>query len=140
MNRTIRICFALLVLTSGCYTKIAVKFGNGTPAPVTVHCVENNHEVQIAPGKFKRIPNGSGDLVVTTHSGQQLRFPRIAPFDVDQSYLAVGHTFYGPNSVTLKVILRTNMELFVLMPNQATITPSIQQPVGYPKVGEKRVQ
>jgi len=133
-------CLPLALATTGCYTTISVNFGNGTPSRIMVRSMENGREATVPPGKFRKIPNGSGDLVVTREAGQSYRFPRVAPFDVDRKYQAVGHSIFGPNSVTLKALLQTNMELYVLMPDEKSVNPSAQQPSGYPKRGEKTSQ
>ncbi len=128
---------AMTLATTGCYTTISVNFGNGTPSSVNVQSLENGRHETIAPGSFKKIPNGTGDLMVKTEAGQKYVFSRVAPFDVDKKFLVVGHSIFGPNSVTLKVLVETNMELYVLMPDQAAAPTEIAQPGGYPKRAQK---
>lgn len=140
MSRTILavvLCLPLLLMTTGCYTTVAVNFGNGTTTKVRVQSSETGQEIEVAPHRFKKLPHSSGDLIVATETAGKLKFQRVAPFDVDRKYHTIGHSVFGPNSVTLNVKLETNMQLYVVMPGNKSVDAKIEQPKGYPKTGEK---
>lgn len=140
MSRTILAiltCLPLLLMTIGCCTTVAVNFGNGTPTKVRVQSSETGQEIAVAAGRFKKMPHSSGDLVVTTEAGGKLKFQRVAPFDVDRKYHTIGHSIFGPNSVTLNVRLETNFQLYVVLPGHKSVEANMEQPKGYPKTGEK---
>ena len=131
------VCLPLLVITSGCYTTIAVNFGNGTPAKLRVQSSQTGQEIEIAPNKFKKLPHSSGDLIVTTQTNEKFKFQQVAPFDVDRKYHTIGRSIFGPNSVTLNLRLETNMQVYVVIPSKKSVDESVAQPKGYPKAGEK---
>jgi hypothetical protein len=127
-----------LLLTSGCITYISVNVGNGTKTPIVVQSAYAVKKFTIRPGHFEKLPQDGGDLLVTVPAAaaQRLVYRNVAPYDVDQKYLAV-RSFYGllgPNWVTLNVILQTNLELYVLNYNKKALE---SQPNGYPKIGER---
>ena len=84
-----------------------------------------------------RLPNSAGDLVVTTETNGVLQFARVAPFDVDRKYHGTRHSCFGPNSVTLNVLIETNLQLYVVMPGEKSVDAQVDQPKGYPKIGER---
>jgi hypothetical protein len=139
MNSSVFVAVAglsILLMTSGCYTTVAVNIRNGTDAKINVRSAETKLEVGVAPGKVKKLPHSVGDLIVDTQSGT-FRFPRVAPFDVDRKYHTIGHSLFGPNSVTLNLKVETNMQLYVVPPSKAISEDRVVQPFGYPKVGVK---
>jgi hypothetical protein len=140
MNRTIlgmAVCLPFFLLTTGCYTTIAVNFGNGTETKVLVQSSVTGQEIGVAPDKFQKLPHDSGDLIITTQSNTKFKFTAVAPFDVDRKYHTIRRSIFGPNSVTLTVRLETNMQLYVVMPHEKAVAQKVQQPSGYPKIGEK---
>jgi hypothetical protein len=140
MSRTslaVGVCLPLLLITSGCYTTVAVNFGNGTPAKVRVQSAQTGQETEVAPDKFKRLRHSSGALVVTTQVNEKFKFQQVSPFDVDRKYHTIGNSIFGPNSVTLNLRLETNMQVYVVMPGKKSVDERVAQPKGYPKAGEK---
>lgn len=131
------IAVGVSMITGGCITKMGVNFGNGTAMNIRVLSSETGQEVEVAPSSFKKLPHSSGDLVVTAQSNGKLRFRRVAPFDVDRKYYSFKHSIFRPNSVTLNVMMETNMLLYVVMPGSMSVDEKVEQPKGYPKVGEK---
>jgi hypothetical protein len=138
MRRTILTAIALhllLCLTPGCSTTVSVNFGNGLAKKVRVRSSESGQAVEVEPNQFGKLSNTSGDLIVSTQSGEVIKFTRVAPFDV--KYHTLGNSIFGPNSVTLKVMLETNMQLYVVKPGKLTLDTKEEQPAGYPKTGQR---
>lgn len=131
------IAVGVSMVTGGCTTKVGVNFGNGTTMNIRVLSSETGKEIEVAPSSFRKLPHSSGDLVVTAQSKVKLRFQRVAPFDVDRRYYSFKRSMFGPNSVTLNVMMETNMLLYVVMPGSMSVDEKVEQPQGYPKVGEK---
>jgi hypothetical protein len=131
-----------VLLLTGCYTKLAVNFGNGTGERIRVKSAYTGEEVQIAPKKSKKIPHSSGNLIVTTSTSEKFTFPNVSLLghDMDDSYLDKRVSIFGPGYMTLNVVLETNMELYVLPPGKKGLTPDVKQPIGYPKGGERTSQ
>jgi hypothetical protein len=127
----------LVASTSGCCTKLAVSFGNGTPMRIRVRSSESGEEVIVAPGRFKQLANSVGDLIVTTQGGRAFAFRRVAPFETGPGYVATRSSVFGVGCVTLRVKLETNMSQYVLPPCKKSLDTHIPQPNGYPKHGEK---
>jgi hypothetical protein len=133
------LCLTSFFATTGCYTKLSVNFGNGTGAKIWVQRPYTDRQIEIAPDRFQKFPHNSGDLVVTTQTNGQFRFPDVSVLarDLDQRYLEKGGSLFGPSYVTLNVKLLTNMQLYVLEPGKTAGDTSIVQPRGYPKIGLK---
>jgi len=127
----------LLIVTPGCYTKLAVNFGNRTPSKVFVKSTKTGEEVEIASDRFKELPHSVGDLIVTTSSKEKFRFEDVSPMDVDQKYVSKRTSIFGPGYVTLNVSLETNMHLYVLIPGNHTVDAKVEQPKGYRKPAQK---
>lgn len=128
-----------LLLQTGCYTNLYVKFGNGTSRKISVKDVQTGQEVQIAPGKFQKIGHGKADLVVTTFDNTRYVFTGVKVADpaMDQKYYDPQKGVFGAWSFDLNVLLQTNMDLYVLLPGKKTVDASVPQPDGYPKAGKK---
>lgn len=90
--------------------------------------------VEIKPAKFKKIPHASGGLIVFTQLTNSFTLSNVAPFDVDEKYLVRRRSIFGPNWVTLNLLIETNMELYVLTQDKKMVK---NQPAGYPKTGKK---
>jgi hypothetical protein len=134
------ICTSLAVLTTGCYTLSAVRFGNKTGSKVRVKSSQTGQEIEVAPGRFKKLPHAAGDLIVTTTVGEKFKFPSIEPPRIDTSdsnYLDKRNGLFGQGYITLGLVLETNMELYALMPGKKSVDSEIPQPKGYPKAGHK---
>jgi len=119
-----------------------LRFGNGTAADVKVKSSQTGQEIEIAPGRFKKLPHAAGDIIVTTKAGEKFKFTSIEPPRVDTdstgtNYLDKRSSLFGPGYITLGLKLGTNMELFALMPGKKSVDTKIPQPSGYPKRGEK---
>jgi hypothetical protein len=102
--------------------------------------VKSSHtgqEINVPPGKFRKLPHSTGDLIVTTQTNGQFKFSWVEQFDLDDHYLVKRESIFGPGYVTLNVMLETNMQLYVVMPGEKTVDEKVQQPNGYPKIGEK---
>lgn len=139
MSRTILIpllCASLTFAVTGCYTLSQVNFGNGTPTTIKVKSSQTGQEINVPPGKFKKLPHATGDLIVTTQTNGQFKFTGIEPPVLDD-YLVKRESLFGPGYVTLNVMLETNMQLYVLMPGKKVIDKTLEQPNGYPKAGER---
>ncbi|MCX6884108.1 MAG: hypothetical protein NTX27_03600 [Verrucomicrobia bacterium] len=136
------LCMAGVVLLTGCYTKLAVNFGNGTGEKIRVNSAYTGQDVQIAPNKSKKIPHCSGDLIVTSSTSEKFSFPNVSLLghDMDDSYLDKRVSIFGPGYMTLNVVLETNMELHVLPPGKKGLAADVKQPSGYPKRGERTSQ
>jgi hypothetical protein len=138
MNRRVllgALSVLLLPLTGGCYTKLTVNFGNSTPTTVWVKSAETGEETEVPAGRFRKMPHGVGDLIVTTSSKGKLRFTDVSPMHVAPEYLSRKSSIFGPGFVTLTVALQTNLQLHVVMPGKKTLDQKIKQPTGYPKAG-----
>jgi hypothetical protein len=143
MTRTI--CILICCATSafgltGCYTLSTVNFGNGTAGDVKVQSSQTGQEIEVAPGRFKKLPHAAGDLIVTTQAEGRLKFPHVEPPSLDaadSNYLAKRKSVSGPGYVTLNVVLETNMQLYALVPGKKAVDEQTKQPAGYPKTGEK---
>jgi hypothetical protein len=131
---------ALLLLGSGCRISMAVNFGNGTASKVSVTSSETGKPIEIRPGGFKKFSHSSGNLIVKTDTNQRFKFADVAPFRVDPKYTEAHGNIFGFSSVTMTVLLETNMELYVVMPGKKAVDPTVAQPSGYPKAGEKEAQ
>ncbi len=139
MSRTIvlpLLCASLAFAVAGCYTVSRVNFGNGTGQPITVTSAQTGQEIHVPPGKFKELPHAAGDLTVRTQTNGTFRFPEVSPPRLD-AYLVKGHSLFGAGHVTLSVVLKTNMQLYVLMPLKGVDRASVPQPEGYPRVGTR---
>ena len=44
---------------------------------------------------------------------------------------------FGPGYISLKLLLETNMQLYVVNPTSKVVSPIVPQPAGYPKGGER---
>jgi hypothetical protein len=55
IHRGVAVAVTLAMLTTGCYTNLYVKFGNGTGQKIGVKDTQTGQEVQVAPGKFRKI-------------------------------------------------------------------------------------
>jgi len=130
-------CFAMLLVTNGCRINMAVNFGNGTGSKVWVMSSETGKQVEIRPNQFKKISHASGDLLVETDIQQRFKFAAVSPFRVDQKYTEAHGNIFGFSSVTLSVLLETNMQLYVVLPGKKNVNPKVDQPKGYPKAGSK---
>ena len=127
---------SLTFLLTGCYTESQVNFGNGYVSVVNVKSSQTGQEITVPPRKFRKLPHASGDLIVTTQTGGQFKFSDIEPPFLDK-YLVKKESVFGPGYVTLNTMLETNMQLYVLRPGEKAVNTKVQQPFGYPKVGEK---
>ena len=127
----------LVFLNAGCYTSVAVNFGNGTAKNIRVQSSQSGEAVEVAPKKFKKVPHSHGDLIVTTWPQQKFKFERVAPFDVDRKYQTIRRSLLGPNSVSINVWLGTNMQLYVLMPGTDASQNRSEQPSGYPRASQE---
>jgi hypothetical protein len=139
MKRTILLpllyaCLAFAL--AGCYTVSKVNFGNGTAQRIRVMSSQTGQEIDVPPGKFKKLPHAAGDLTVTMQTNELFRFAGISPPELDD-YLVKGNSLFGPGRITLSVILETNMQLYVLKPGKKAVDPGVPQPDGYPKAGKK---
>lgn len=130
-------CVTLLAGGSGCRINMAVNFKNGTSSKVWISSLQSGKEIEIAPSHFRRLPHSSGDIIVKTESNEQLRFSAISAFHVDPKYREARGSLFGFSSVTLTVLLETNMHLYVLVPGVKTLKGNTAQPNGYPKTGRK---
>jgi hypothetical protein len=140
MSQTILKAFfyALLIFSlTGCYTLSQVNFGNGTGASFKVKTSQTGQEINIPAGSFRKLPHAIGNLIVTTQKNGQFKFSDVVPLDLDDSYLVKRTSPFGPGYVTLNIMLKTNMDLYVLLPGKKTVDMSIPQPNGYPKTGKK---
>jgi len=131
-----------LLLQTGCYTNLYVNFGNGTGQKIYVKDTQTGQEVQIGPGKFRKLSHSQADLVVTTPDNTRYQFSGIKVADpaMDTRYFPSGNRGFlglGSWSFDLKVLLQTNMDLYVLLPGKKSVDGSVPQPAGYPKTGEK---
>ncbi len=127
------LCLVCLLLTTA-WTDLLVNIENGTSGTISVSSSETGKEIKIKPAGFKKLLHSSGDLILTTQSGTKFKFLHVAVFDVDEKYLSKGSSIFGPNWVTLNVMLETNMELYVLTQDKKVVE---NQPDGYPKLGQK---
>ena len=123
-------------MVTGCYTLSQVNFGNGSATTVKVKSSQTGQEINVPPGKFRKLPHATGSLIVTTQTNGQFKFSCVEPPVLDD-YLVKRESLFGPGYITLNVILETNMQLYVLMPGEKIVSEKVQQPNGYPKVGEK---
>jgi len=130
-------CLAVLFVTSGCYTTLTINCGNGTPEKIRVKSDYTGQEIEVPPNRFKKLPHSSGDIEVTTRSNGKFKFADVAPFHVEDKYLLKRKSVFGPGSVTLNVMLETNMQLYVVMPGRKAVDQSEDQPKGFPKVGQQ---
>lgn len=131
---------SLAMLMTGCYTRSIVNFGNGTDTAVKVRSSQTTEEIEVKPGAFKNLPHAVGDLTVRISSDGQFKFFDVEPPALDVTgggYLSKRTYFCGPGEITLRVKLETNMQLYTLMPSKRGVDPSVKQPEGYPKVGQK---
>ena len=130
-----------LLLQTGCYTNAYVNFGNGTGRNISVKETQTGQELQVAPGKFRKIGHGRADLIVTTPDKARYVFSgvRVADTTMDPRYYGHGPNYFGIGtwSSYLNVLLQTNMDLYVLLPGKKTVDASVAQPEGYPKAGNK---
>jgi hypothetical protein len=134
---TVMCCITLLAFANGCQTNMAVNFKNATSSKVWVSSLQSGREIEIAPSRFRRLPHSSGDIVVKTENREQFRFSAISAFHVDPKYREARGSLFGFSSVTLTVLLETNMHLYVLVPGVKTLDENTVQPNGYPKPGQK---
>jgi hypothetical protein len=123
-------------MATGCYTLSQVNFGNGTATTIKVKSSQTGQEITVPPGKFGKLPHAIGDLIVTTQTNGQFKFSGVEPPVLDD-FLVKQESFFGPGYFTLNMILETNMQLYVLMPGEKAVAKNVQQPNGYPKIGEK---
>jgi hypothetical protein len=98
---------------------------------------QTGKEINVLPGKCKKLPHARGDLVVTTQRNGQFKFSEVSPILLPDSYLVKRRSLFGPGYFTLNVMLETNTQLYVVMPGKRAVDQKVQQPNGYPKVGEK---
>jgi hypothetical protein len=131
-----------LLFQTGCYTNLRVNFGNGTGQKIGVKDTQTGQEVQIAPGKFRKIGHSQADLVVTTPDRTRYVFTgvRVADHAMDTRYFppsSRGFLGLGSWSFDLNVLLQTNMDLYVLLPGKKMVDASVPQPDSYPKAGKK---
>jgi hypothetical protein len=130
------LCASLAFVVTGCYTLSKVDFGNGIATAVKVKSSQTGQEINVPPGEFRKLPHATGDLIVTTQTNGQFKFSGVEPPVLDD-YLVKRKSIFGPGYVTLNVRLETNMQLYVVMPGEKTVDEKVQQPNGYPKIGEK---
>jgi hypothetical protein len=139
MGRLIVILFlnvSTAFILTGCYTVSQVNFGNNSGSAVKVQSSQTGKEIGVPSGKFRKFPHAAGDLIVTTEANGQFKLTAVAPPFLN-GYLKKEESFWGPGYVTLNVVLESNMELYVLSPNDKALDRKVQQPDGYPKVGHK---
>jgi hypothetical protein len=133
-------CASLVFLMTGCYTTAVVNFGNGTSTAVKVKSSQTGQELNVKPGRFQKLPHAVGDIIVTTQTDGKLKFSGVEPPAMDSiapNYLIKRKSLLGAGSVTLNVLLQTNMNLYALLPGKRTVDTSVPQPEGYPKAGKK---
>jgi hypothetical protein len=130
----------MVVLFSGCVTRLYVKFGNATTENVVVKSTETGKEVEVSPGRFKKFLHSSGDLVVKTEAKREFKFEGIKPAFIEPPYRGGSNVLPGPGRVVLNLQLQTNMQLHVLLPGKKTVDDTIQQPKGYPKSGKEETR
>lgn len=128
-----------LLFQTGCYTNLRVNFGNGTGQKIAVRDTQTGQEVQIAPGKFRKVSHDQADLIVTTPDKTRYQFSGVKVVDraIDQKYYAHDSGLFGTWHIDLNVLLQTNVDLSVLLPGKKTVDASVPQPEGYPKAGKK---
>lgn len=131
-----------LLIQTGCYTNLYVNFGNATGQKIGVRDVQTGQEVQIAPGKFRKISHSQADLVVTTPDKTRYVFSGVKVADpaMDTRYFPPsnrGIFGLGTWSFDINVLLQTNMDHYVLLPGKKAVDESVPQPAGYPKAGVK---
>lgn len=136
------VALCALLLQTGCCTNLYVNFGNGTGQKISVKDTQTGQEVQIAPGKFRRVSHDQADLIVTTPDKTRYQFAGVKVVDraIDQKYYAHNSGFFGTWRIDLNVLLQTNMDLYVLLPGKKAIDESVPQPEGYPKAGKKMTE
>jgi len=136
---SLAIASLVLLFQTGCYTNLYVNFGNGTGQKIGVRDVQTGQEVQIAPGKFRKVSHDQADLIVTMPDKTHYQFTGVKVMDpaMDQKYYVHNSGLLGTWHIDLNVLLQTNMNLYVLLPGKKTVDESISQPAGYPKTGEK---
>lgn len=139
------VALCALLLQTGCYTNLYVNFGNGTGQKIGVKDTHTGQEVQVAPGKFRKVGHSQADLVVTTPDKTRYVFTgvRVADHAMDTRYFppsSRGFLGLGSWSFDLNVLLQTNMDLYVLLPGKKTVDASVPQPEGYPKAGKKMTE
>ena len=127
---------------TGCYTNLYVNFGNGTGQKIGVRDVQTGQEVQIAPGKFRKISHAQADIVVTTPDKTRYVFSGVKVADpaMDTKYFPPsnrGIFGLGTWSFDINVLLQTNMDVYVLLPGKKAVDESVPQPAGYPKAATK---
>jgi hypothetical protein len=133
------LCASLTFAVAGCSTLSQLNFDNGTAAAIRVESSQTGHVIAVPPGKFRKLPHATGNLVVTTPSNERFRFSKISPPVLLDRYLIKRQSPFGRGYITLNVILETNMQLSVVMPGEKTVNEKVPQPEGYPKTGEKVV-
>jgi hypothetical protein len=135
---TVLLC--LVLFQSGCYTNMYVNFGNGTDRKISVKEVQTGQEVQIAPGKFRKIPHGHADLIITVADNSHYVFSGVKVVDpaMDPKYYERGFNWFGIGvwSGYFNVVLSTNMDLCALLPGRKVVDANVPQPDGYPKAGK----
>jgi len=131
-----------LLLQTGCVTNLYVNFGNGTGQKIGVKDTQTGQEVQIAPGKFRKVSHDQADLIVTTPDKTRYLFTGVKVVDrsTDQRYYDHNTGPFGTWSIELNVLLQTNMDLYVLLPSKKIVDASVPQPDGYPKAGKKMTE
>jgi hypothetical protein len=133
-------CISLILCGTGCYTLSTLNVRNGTSSKLKVKSSQTGEEIEIAPGNSGKLPHAAGDIVVSTESDGQFRFPAIDPPALDAAgskYLKKSKSIFGPGYLTLNLLLTTNMQLYALAPGTKTLDPNVEQPSGYPKFGER---
>jgi hypothetical protein len=142
-NRILPVVAVLaLLFQTGCYTNLRVSFGNGTGQKIGVKDTQTGQEVQIAPGKFRKVSHDQADLIVTTPDKTRYQFAGVKVVDsaMDQKYYGHNSGLFGTWHIDLNILLQTNMNLYVLLPGKKTVDASIPQPEGYPKSGKKMTE
>lgn len=136
------VALCALLLQTGCYTNLYVNFGNGTGQKISVKDAQTGHEVQIAPGKFRKVSHDQADLIVSTPDKTRYQFAGVKVVDqaIDQRYYAHNSGLFGTWHIDLNVLLQTNMDLYVLLPGKKAVYASVPQPEGYPKAGKKMAE
>jgi hypothetical protein len=124
-----------LLIQTGCSTTLYVTIGNGTDEKITVKSMQSEQEAVISPKQFGKISHSSGDLLVTKADKTSFVFSgiEVAEFGMDQKYYDPKDTPFGAYRFDLNLLLQTNMQLYVLLPNRRTVDDSVKQPKGYPK-------
>jgi hypothetical protein len=136
------VAFCALLFQAGCVTNLYVNFGNGTGQKISVKDTQTGREVQIAPGKFRKVSHDKADLIVTTFDKTRYQFSGIKVVDqaIDQMYYDHSTGIFGTWHIDINVLLQTNMDVYALLPGKKAVDASVTQPDGYPKLGKKMAE